>query len=238
MYKITVINGTEIKGCTWHIKEAFLDTVRGSAEITEFYLPRDMKNFCCGCKNCFYKGEDRCPHTVQVTPIWQAMLDADLIVFAYPVYALRTPGQVKALLDHLCCHWFAHRPDARMFSKRAAILTQSVGAPNGSAQKDVATSLRWMGVSDIKTLGFGLMEGVIWDELTQSRRDKMLKSVKKFAAKYKLPKTAKMNISVRCIFGFCKSIHKNLANNEQVLSTDNKHWVDRGWIKHKPKNKT
>jgi multimeric flavodoxin WrbA len=69
------------------------------------------------------------------------MLGADLIVFAASVYVLRSPGQVKALLDHFGCHWMSHRPDHAMFSKHAAIITQSVGAPNGGAQKYIATSM-------------------------------------------------------------------------------------------------
>jgi multimeric flavodoxin WrbA len=44
------------------------------------------------------------------------MTDVDLIVFAYPVYALRAPGQVKALLDHFAVHWMVHRPKSEMFS--------------------------------------------------------------------------------------------------------------------------
>lgn len=37
--KITVINGTEKHGVTYKLKEIFLETFKGSAEITEFYLP-------------------------------------------------------------------------------------------------------------------------------------------------------------------------------------------------------
>ena len=37
--KITVINGTEVKGCTYGIKEIFLEDLREGNEIMEFYLP-------------------------------------------------------------------------------------------------------------------------------------------------------------------------------------------------------
>ncbi|WP_207204781.1 NAD(P)H-dependent oxidoreductase [Miniphocaeibacter massiliensis] len=36
-----------------------------------------------------------------VQPIWNKMLESDLIIFAYPVYVLRAPAQVKSLLDNL-----------------------------------------------------------------------------------------------------------------------------------------
>ena len=47
--KITVINGTEKHGVTYRLKEAFLEPLRNTAEITEFYLPRDCPGFCAGC---------------------------------------------------------------------------------------------------------------------------------------------------------------------------------------------
>ncbi|MDD4761017.1 MAG: hypothetical protein PHU66_09450 [Bacteroidaceae bacterium] len=48
-----------------------------------------------------------------------------------------------------------------MFNKRAVILTNAIGVFNGGVQKDIATSLSWLGISDIKKLGIGLFEGVI-----------------------------------------------------------------------------
>lgn len=90
-----------------------------------------------------------------------AMLDCDLLVFNSPVYALRTTAQMKCLLDHLCVHWMVHRPDERMFNKKAVIITNAIGVFNGGAQKDIATSLMWLGVSDIKKLGIGLRRCIL-----------------------------------------------------------------------------
>ena len=124
--KIVVINGTEIKGCTYQIKEAFLSVLREGNEITEFYLPKDLPHFCNGCKTCFFKDENLCPHEAYTMPIWNAILKADLLVFSAPVYALRVPAQMKALLDHFCCHWMVHRPDKVMFTKQIALVHQTV----------------------------------------------------------------------------------------------------------------
>lgn len=78
--KIVVINGTEVKGCTYHIKEIFLSVLKKENEIIEFYLPKDMPHFCIGCKTCFFKSESLCPHVGYVMPIWNEMLKADLLV--------------------------------------------------------------------------------------------------------------------------------------------------------------
>ena len=229
--KVVVINGTEIKGCTYQIKEMFLSVLRDGNEITEFYLPKDLPHFCTGCKTCFFEDENLCPHAEYTMAIWKVILQADLLVFAAPVYALRTPAQMKALLDHFCCHWMVHRPDKAMFTKRAVILTNSIGAPNSSAQKDIATSLKWMGVSDVHRLGFGLMDGVIWDELSGKRRNKIKSKTVKLAKKYVAVQPGRMGIRVRVLFLICKMLHKANLQKEEIPSADNQHWIQNGWLK-------
>lgn len=228
--KIVVVNGTEIKGCTYQIKEVFLSVLRDGNEITEFYLPRDLPHFCNGCKTCFLKDEKLCPHAASTMPIWSTILKADLIVFATPVYALRAPAQIKALLDHFCCHWMVHRPDKAMFSKRSVILTNSIGASNRSAQKDIATSLNWMGISDVRCLGFGLMEGVIWNDLSDKRRNKIKSKTVNFAKKYVTYKLGRKRLKVRLLFLLCKIIHKGSLKKEESPSADNQHWINNGWL--------
>lgn len=229
--KITVISGTEVKGCTYHIKESFLDALRDSAEITEFYLPRALPHFCCGCKTCFFKSETLCPHAEYVMPIWAAMLSADLLVFATPVYALRASAQMKCLLDHLCVHWMVHRPDNRMFHKRAVILTDAIGVVQSGAQKDIATSLTWLGVPHIRKLGIGLMEGVYWNELSDRRRNQITYKTGKLARRYRNASPAPMGIKTGLLFTLTKMMHQSFARKEKTLSADNRHWLYMGWIK-------
>ncbi|SHJ77171.1 NADPH-dependent FMN reductase [Hathewaya proteolytica DSM 3090] len=228
---IIVINGTEVRGCTYHIKESFLEVLRGKNEVKEFYLPKDLPHFCCGCKNCFLKGEEFCPHAEYVKPIWNAILEADLLIFASPVYALRTTAQMKTLLDHLCVHWMVHRPEEKMFNKKAVILTNAIGIFNGGAQKDIATSLSWMGISHIKKLGIPLLEGIIWNDLSDKRKNIIINKTKKLAKKYKKICMPHRNIIVKMKFLICKGMHKYAAKNEKNLSVDNQHWVNKGWIK-------
>ena len=229
--KIVVINGTEVKGCTYHIKEAFLERLQTGNEIQEFYLPKDLPYFCCGCKVCFFKSEKNCPHAQYVLPIWNAILSAELLVFSSPVYAMRTTGQMKSLLDHLCVHWMVHRPDDKMFTKKAVILTNAIGPLNGGAQRDIATSLSWLGVSDIRKFGVGLMEGVVWNELSEKRRKLIEDKVKRFSRRYERPYHANKGIVVASKLFICRKMHKAVAKKENPLSADNQYWVDKGWIK-------
>lgn len=229
--KILVINGTEVKGCTYQIKEAFLENLREGNTVKEYYLPNDSPHFCIGCKTCFFKDEQKCPHAAYVMPIWHDMLEADLLVFASPVYALRTTGQMKTLLDHFAVHWMVHRPDERMFHKKAVILTNAIGVFNGGAQKDIATSLKWWGVSDIKKMGIGLMEGVIWGELSEQRRNKIIYKAKKRAKRYEKPYVARKGCNVRLLYCIARRMHQAIAKKEEPLSADNQYWLNKGWIK-------
>lgn len=229
--KITVINGTPQKGLTYHMKELFLDHWRDSNEITEFY-PRDFPLFCVGCKACFLLGEQLCPHWEKTQPIWESMLEADLIVFAYPVYALRAPASIKSLLDHLCVHWMVHRPNPRMFSKTAVILTNSVGAPNGSAQRDVKTSLSWMGVSAIYTCGAGMNGDIFWDKISDKHVKMLRDKTSRLSRRLQRRKLRRfMALPELMKFFMCKKLHRLTLKNEEIPSLDNQHYIDHGWIR-------
>lgn len=229
--KITVITGTDTKGCTYHIKETFLDVLREGNIIEEFSLPKDMPHFCIGCKNCFLRGEEFCPHFEYVSPIFESMKTSDLILFAYPVYALRAPGHVKALLDHLCYNWVIHRPKEELFTQEIAILSQSIGAPNGAAQKDVATSMNWMGNSNIRRQGFGLMEGIVWEELSDEKKNKIVLKTRKFAEYYLKGNAEKQGAKGKFLFNIGKTLRKNVLKGEKKRSIDTQYWIDKGWIK-------
>ncbi|MCL1805135.1 MAG: NAD(P)H-dependent oxidoreductase [Clostridiales bacterium] len=231
--KIIIINGTEVKGCTYHIKESFLASLRDKHEIVEFYLPKDMPHFCCGCKVCFFKTEDDCPHAQQVAPIWTAVLEADLLVFTAPVYGLGIPAGMKALLDHFCVHWMVHRPDPAMFGKRAVIMTNCVGMPfmAKSAQRDIIKALSWMGVSKIQRLGIGLLEGVIWDELSENRKTGIKRKARRLGSKHISIQPARKSIVTKFLFCMSKVMHAAALKNEDPPSADNQHWIEHGWLK-------
>ncbi len=237
--KIVVLNGTEIKGCTWHIKELFLNELRDGNEITEFYFPKDLPVFCKDCKACFFKYPENCPASEYMDKIRQTVYDADLLVFAYPVYELRVPASLKNLLDHMACNWMVHKPSKAMFNKRAVILTNSIGPGfmDRAAQKDVKTSLTWMGVSSVKCVGIGLLEDVIWKALSVKRKNVIAKKIRKAAADFKDFKPVKhMSLAVGARFIMCKKMHAAILKNETTPSTDNQCYLDNGWIKDTRKN--
>jgi len=229
--KIVVINGTPVEGVTFTMKEEFLNNLCEGNEITEFY-PKDLPDFCVGCKSCFLYGEEKCPHFTKKATIWAAMLKADVVVFAYPVYALRAPASIKSLLDHLCVHWMVHRPEPAFFEKTAVIITNSIGAPNGSAQKDVKTALNWMGLSHIYTCGVPMMGDIFVDNMSKKRRNMLQIKMKKLADRVRVVHTNKhMSLKVNLLFSMAKLQHKMVLKTEATPSLDNAHYIKHGWIK-------
>lgn len=231
--KIAVINGTPVKGVTYTMKEMFLDHLRGENEIIEFY-PEDLPGFCAGCKSCFIKGEEKCPHFAKKAPVWDGMMQADLLVFAYPVYALRAPASIKSLLDHLCVHWMVHRPEPAFFQKNAVIITNSVGAPNRAAQKDVKTSLNWMGISRVYSCGAPMMGDIFVDKMTAKHRQMLKKKMECLAKKVRDGRPCRhMSFQVWMFFQIAKLQHKMVLKAEETPSLDNAHYIEHGWIKAK-----
>ena len=130
---------------------------KGKANITEYYLPADGPNFCTGCTNCFLNGENTCKDADKVSVIEKSLLEADLIVMTSPAYVMHTTGAMKTLLDHFGYRWMPHRPAPEMFSKRAVIITQCLGAGAKSTAKDIKHSLSWWGISEISVIAGSLM---------------------------------------------------------------------------------
>ena len=230
--KITVINATEKKGVTYHLKESFLAPLKDKVEITEFYLPKDGPGFCVGCLQCFSKDQNLCKDAAKVQAIEKALLEADLLVFASPAYVFHTTGAMKALLDHFGYRWMPHRPAKEMFGKRAIIITQCLGAGGKSTAKDIKDSLSWWGVSSIKTYTFKLMSEVRWDLIPEKKRAAMCAVLTNAAAKFAsidYSKKTGTNPIVKAKFMAVRMLQTDLgkANPEY---TDFKYWKENGWI--------
>lgn len=232
--KITVINGTEKRGVTYRLKEAFLSPFKPTAEITEFYLPKDCPAFCAGCTSCFRRGEDTCKDRTYVQAVEQALLQADLIVVTSPSYVMHATGALKALLDHLAYRWMPHRPSPEMFGKRAVVITQCLGAGAKSTAKDVVHSLSWWGISKIGVLSGSLMEDITWDALSQKRQTKLLKkaaSLSRRYAKINYGKPARTSTAIKIKFCLCRFIQKRILRRN-VESLDCQYWQANGWLKN------
>ena len=230
--KITVINGTEKHGVTYRLKEKFLEPFRGRAEITEFYLPKDGPGYCIGCTACFRNNPNLCKDFACIQKIEKALLESDLLVFTSPAYVMHTTGAMKALLDHFGYRWMPHRPAKEMFGKRAVIITQALGAGEGSTAKDIRDSLSWWGISYIRTAKFKLMGDLVWDKLPEKKRSSMLKSVAKTAKKFAAidyGRRARTSLITKGKFYAVRILQTGLGKDNPEY-TDYKYWKSNGWL--------
>lgn len=230
--KITVINGTEKHGVTYRLKELFLEPFRSFADITEYVLPRDCPNFCCGCTSCFAKGEHTCKDYGYVRAVEKSLLEADLIVMTSPAYAMHVTGAMKALLDHLCYRWISHRPAREMFGKRAVIITQCLGAGARTAAMDIKHSLSWWGISDIGVFSGTLYGDVVWERLSEKRRRKLTAGITRLSrtyAKKDYARPARTGLLARFRFSLSRLLQSRL-HKRGLETLDWKYWKQQGWL--------
>ena len=233
--KVVVLNGTEKRGVTFKIKELFLAQFRDMADITEFYLPKDCPTFCLGCTLCFLNGEENCKNAGYSKPIREAIEQADLLVFTTPAYVMHTTGAMKSFLDHMAFRWMPHRPHPAMFSKRAVIISQCVGAGAKSAAKDIKDSLAWWGISKIEVFSASLMSDIVWDNLSSKKQIGITKKINRLSnkfAKINYDKPARTKFKTKLKFYMCRMIQKSVRK-KQVESLDCKYWTEQGWLANK-----
>lgn len=229
--KIVIIHGQSHKGTSYHVGRALVDQLGAEEDITEFFLPKDMPHFCCGCYQCL-KSSQRCPHYEWVKPIMQSMEEAELLVFTTPVYCLRTSGSMKALLDHLFVQWISHRPREAMYFKRAVVIAAAAGTGMKEAAKDIVISLKYWGISDIRTYKVR-SAAMSWDGVSDKNKDKIEHDMKHLADKLKAGgKPTKVSFGRKVMFLLMRAMQ---LKGWSACPEDKEYWMEKGWLgKNRP----
>ncbi len=222
--KTVIIHGQSHKGSTYHIARQVADKIGG--EIKEFFLPKDFGEFCVGCSTCFLKDEKKCPHFEKLSPITDAMDEADVIILASPVYVYHATGAMKAFLDHYGYRWMVHRPDERMFKKQGVCISTAAGAGMKSTNKDMADSLFFWGVGKIHKYGIGVA-ALDWKNVPDKKKAKIEKSTSSIAKKI-LSRNGKVKsgIKTKGFFYIMRMLQKSGWNEADV-----NYWKEKGWNK-------
>ncbi len=100
--KILVFNGSpkRDKSDTMHITRAFLDGMSEAAQqdIHIINVIDSHIEYCTGCFTCMKNGGN-CIHGDDMKEILEEILESDLLIFSYPLYAYGMPAQLKVLID-------------------------------------------------------------------------------------------------------------------------------------------
>ena len=221
--KITIISGQNHKGSTYTIARKLADKIGG--EITEFFLPRDFGDFCVGCTQCFMKGEENCPHHEKLQVIVNAMLEADVIIFASPVYVYHVTGPMKSFLDHLGYLWMIHRPREGMFKKQAVCISTAAGGGTKSTNKDIYDSCFYWGIPKIYQLGYNV-RATSYKEIPEKIILKMEADTDRLANKIRSNTKTRVGIKTRGMFGVMRMLHKKGL----MSPSDRAYWKEKGWL--------
>lgn len=229
--KICIIHGSPRKKNTYtavQIAKETLDQYEAN-DYTEFFLPKDMPQFCLGCFTCFYKSEHHCPHANYIQPIVEAMKAADGIILSTPVYVMGESAQIKAFLDHLGYLYLIHRPEPVMFKKTAMILSTTAGAGTNHATRTVARSLKYWGIPKIIQIGL-VMQAENWKDINIKRKQKYEKKLSKQSKTFynymKNKDKRSMTPFARILF----EVSKKLKKEGKTTEADKIYWDKQGWI--------
>ncbi|MDR3206802.1 MAG: NAD(P)H-dependent oxidoreductase [Oscillospiraceae bacterium] len=228
-----VINGTAQKGCTYHMKEMFLDAFGREHEIEEYTLPTDCPVFCAGCKACFFEDISVCPHKKYTEPLWESISRADVLLVTSPVYVFHAAGQVKALLDHYGTKWMAHSPEAQMFSKQAVVLTNAVGMGMKNVLKDIGDSLDFWGVARRYSVRQTLFE-TDWTRVSDKRKESVRRQCQRVCRRLQGRSAVAPRLKIKLLFTVMsiaqRFIHKSQLRAGQSESADHRRWRENGWL--------
>jgi len=102
--KIFVVNGSPRgeNGNTHIMVNAFLQGAeKAGAETENVFLMEKKISPCLGCFACWLKTPGQCVHNDDMAELQKALLAADIIVFAFPLYVDNVPGIMKNFMDRL-----------------------------------------------------------------------------------------------------------------------------------------
>ena len=121
--KIAVLNGSPRKGTTTAMVQAFREGAEAAGHVVEEYQVGKMKIAgCLACEYCHTKGEGACIQKDDLEKILPAYKEADMIVFASPIYYFTMSAQIEAAIQRVYC---IGKP---LKAKKAALLLTS-GSP-------------------------------------------------------------------------------------------------------------
>lgn len=225
--KITAIYGTNHAGSTVFLaRELIAALPHGENDVKEFFLPRDFDHYCSGCGACFTAEEPLCVQAGgQLSPILHAMEEADVLIFASPVYVYHVTGAMKSFLDHFGNRWIIHRPNGRMACKTAVLLTTAGGAGMSHTLRDLKDSMNWQGVGRVFSYGKRVMAMRAGD-LTGKTKAQISADMKKLARKIAdAPNTPRFGVRIRYWLG------SRMGGG--LLPVDHAYWKAQGWDKGK-----
>lgn len=100
--KILVLNGSpKAKSDTMRLTRSFLDGIASETKCDISIVDVIKKDIrpCKGCFGCWQNGDGKCVQKDDQNEILAAYIDADVIIWSFPLYCYSMPSHLKAVLD-------------------------------------------------------------------------------------------------------------------------------------------
>ena len=166
--KIAIFNGSPRKQNTLALAQAFKEGAVCAGHEVEIYNVGQMKIAgCLGCEYCHTKGEGNCVQKDYLEKILPAYKEADVIVFASPVYYFSMTAQMEAAIQRVYCI-------GKPLKAKKAVLLLSSGS-DGVYEAAVAQFKAYMGYAGIDVAGIITAHG------EENKSQTKLDEVKEFA---------------------------------------------------------
>ncbi len=166
--KVAIFNGSPRKENTFALTEAFREGAEQAGHEVEMYHVGQMKIAgCLGCDYCHTKGEGSCVQKDDLEKIMPAYKEADVIVFASPIYYFGMTAQIEAAIQRVYCIGKPAR------AKKAFLLLSS--ASPGVYDASIAQFKAYAGYTGIEAAG------VITAHGNENRSEAKLKEVRELA---------------------------------------------------------
>lgn len=145
--KIVVLQGSPNKNGSTHLLErSFSEGAESAGHSVETVdVAHADIHPCIGCVQCGYEGP--CVQKDDVSVIRQKLLNADMVVFATPLYYYGMSAQLKMLVDRFCA-FNSNLTKKRMKSALLAVVWNSDGWTFEALQAHYKTLVRYLDFQD------------------------------------------------------------------------------------------
>ena len=220
--KCLIINGSPHKGNTWALVEVVKSYMSKLGEVTfeEIHLSKLDIPMCLGCNTCFFKGENKCPHSSLIQPIAEKISASDCVIITSPSYSLALSATCKNFIDHMSYNF--HRP--RFFTKKMLVISTTAGAGSDSITKYIRDVFKFWGFNDGYRISLSCFSSSGYKPTA-----KVIKKCESIADKfYKDVTTKKMHpATLKRIFYYNVWRSMSLAGTPEE-NMDNHYWLETG----------
>ena len=166
--KIAILQGSPRKDNTEAMAQAFREGAEAAGhEVEILHVGRMKIAGCLGCEYCHTKGNGECIQKDDLEKLMPAYKEADMIVFASPIYYFTMSAQIEAAIQRVYC---IGKPEK---AAKVALLLSS--ASPGVYDAAIAQAKAYCGYTGIE------LAGVITANGGENKSEAKMKEIREFA---------------------------------------------------------